>query len=232
MTYWGWSGWTWWQTSSTNVPPAWDDGIEVHPRQIEPPDMALDPLTVAFVRDDYLRAPNGTLEDAFIERAIRASYRAAERVTRRALIPQTWDQVMTGWPIWTGQIVLAKAPVLEVLAISYVDEAGDEQSLTTSPADYAVTIPSGPLAGKATVQPVYGASWPAARELVTVRYRAGYPLLEDESPAVADIPEDITHGRLLMIGEMYKQRSESVHSFNSNPAVIRARDLWIGYRVY
>jgi hypothetical protein len=52
------------------------------------------------------------------------------------------------------------------------------------------------------------------------------------SPAEPSIPEDILHGQLLVIGEMYKLRSLSVHAFNQAPAVLQARNLWNAYRVY
>lgn len=230
MTWW----YPTWVVGTSNPRPGWDAGLTWHLELIEPPDLSLDPLTLAFVRDHHLRVTNGTAEDDYIERLIRTSYRMAERVTRRALLPQTWLQVVSGFPA-AGEIVLQKGPVIEVEAISYVDEDGATQPIPGSPADYDVTIPSGPDAGKATVRPLYGESWPtvrSTREAVMVQFQAGYPLLEGESPAVADIPEDITHGRLLAIAEMYKQRSESVHAFNQNPALIRARDLWIGYRLY
>ena len=236
MSPWGmWSSWPSWLVGPVNntIPARWDYGLRVHKELLEPPDMAADPLTLAFVRDQHLRVTNGTAEDEYIEWLIRTSYRMAERTTRRALIPQTWLQTMDAFP--SGEIVLEVGPVVSIEAFAYIDEAGDEQTITASPADYEFIIPVGPQAGRATLRPIYGASWPTARydpESVQIQYIAGYPLLEDESPAVADIPEDITHGRLLVIGEMYKQRSESVHAFNQNPAMIRARDIWVGYRLY
>jgi uncharacterized phiE125 gp8 family phage protein len=193
---------------------------------------AYEPLTVDYVRDYHLRSPNGNAEDSYIETLIRVARRAAERVTRRALVPQTWRLVMSGFPCG-GPIVVPKPPLQSVTAITYIDEDGVEQTWGGSPLPYEVVAPSGPQARYGLIAPAYEQVWPTTRrqlEAVTVEFIAGYP--ETGSPAEAQIPEDITHGMLLMIGELYKQRSESVHAFNQNPALIRARDLWLGYQVY
>lgn len=195
-----------------------------HLELVEPPetDSLLD---LDIVRDQHLRSPNGTLEDTYIEGLIKTAYRMAERTTRRALAPQTWALVLDRFPC--GEIVLPRAPLLVVDSVAYVDLNGEAQELGGSPAAYQVVAPSGPQAGRGRIRPAYGTSWPSTRaiaEAVTATFQAGY---EDGT-----VPEDITHGMLLVIGELYKQRSESVHAFNQNPALIRARDLWMGYRVY
>lgn len=200
-----------------------------HLELVTPP--AAEPLELAFVRDYHLRSPNGTAEDVYLERLIRAARVMAERTTRRALIDQRWDLLIDNrFPC--GEILLPRPPLIEVEAITYVD--GDAVEQTLAPEAYQVTRPTGPQAGRGRIRPVFGTSWPTTRadaDVVRVTYRAGY-LDETVSPAEANVPEDLVQGMLLVIGEFYKQRSESVHTMGQNPAVIRARDLWLGYRVY
>lgn len=197
-----------------------------HLELVEPP-RPLNVLTVARVRDSHLRSPNGELEDCELERLIAAAYRMAERTTRRALAVQRWRLVMDRFPC--GEIVLPPAPLISVESIDYVDAAGVDQEYAGSPPVYQVTRPTGPQAGRGRIRPAYGTFWPSTRSVpdaVTVEFRAGY------GSGTGSVPDDILHGMLLVIGELYKQRSESVHAFNQNPALIRARDLWLGYRLY
>ena len=211
---------------------AWDDGVDSHLELVTAHDWDADPLTLESVRDDHLRVTNGSVEDDYIASLIKTSYREAEATTWRALLPQTWRLSMSRFPC--QYIELPMPPCIEVSAITYVDEDGALQTWTGSPLPYDVVIPIGPKAGKAEICPAYGEEWPSTRaqaRAVFVTFRAGY-LDESVSPDAPNIPEDITHGRLLMIGELYKQRSDSVHAFNQNPAIIRSRDLWLRYRAY
>ncbi len=214
-------------TSSTNRP--WDDGMYWHLEQSadEAPDFDLDPLTVAFVRDQHLRAPNGALENEYIEWLIRASYRQAEKWTNRALIPQTFRLVMSAFP-W-GDIYVPKAPLISASSIDYVDSGG-AASLAGSPEEFLVITPSGYENKRGRIQPLAGASWPSASspDTVTLTFIAGYPIVD----GVAAIPEDINDARLLWIGERFKQRSLTDHAFNQNKAAIQARAMWMGYRIY
>jgi uncharacterized phiE125 gp8 family phage protein len=211
----------------------WDEGVRWHLEQVEAPDMTLDALSVPFVRDDHLRAANGTAENDYIERLIAVSYQRAERKSWRSILTQDWALVLDRFPC-SGAIVLPRPPLQEVLSIEYVDENGDEQTWSGSPQPYIVSRPSGPTAGKAVIRPAYDQLWPTIRyqpDAVTVTYRAGYP--EIGSPATScDIPEDLQHARLLLIGELYKQRSLSVHAFNQNPAIVQADAIFREYRAY
>lgn len=187
-------------------------------------------LNLAYVRDQHLRSPNGNLEDEKIAKLIETAYRRAERVTQRALAPQTWTLNLDRFPL-CGEIVLPKPPLISVESIVYVDDDGVEQ--TWSDALYTVVAPSGPYAAKGRILPAYDESWPTTRcvpNAVQVTFRCGYS--DGGSPEHHEIPEDIQHGMLLVIGELYKQTSESVHAFNQNPAMIRSRDLFMDYRAY
>lgn len=200
--------------------------------RVTAPDWDTDPLTLAFVRDQHLRVTNGTAEDAWITRAIRSSIVEAEKVTGRLLLTQTWD-----WRIPSPtcrELKINKAPVQSVESITYVDADGVTQPFGGSPAPYELISTSLHTNQKDSIVLNYDEVWMTSRAdlyPVTIRLVLGYPDTA-ESPAVTDIPEDINSGRLLYIGELYKQRSESVQSINNSPAVIRARDLWKRHAVY
>lgn len=189
-----------------------------------------DPVELEFVRDDFLKVASGTVEDDFLSRAIRAATRMAERRTQRALMYQVREVVIDyRFPDVIG---LNHPPVIEVLSVHYIDVDGVDTELDASA--YDVSRPTGPYARCARLTPVFGTTWPTTRaqlDAVTVTYSAGY-LDESQSPAVPNVPDDIVHGILLTVGEMYKVRSESVHVSNQTPALIRARELWDQYRVY
>ncbi len=218
----------------------------------------LDLLSVGFVRDKHLRVPNnGDVEDSYIERLIRSTYGAAERETRRALLPQTRQLVLACFP---GQhhyfyyggfrhrtgIIIPCPPLISVTAIDYIDTDGAAASLDPDD-DIYVSIPKGPQARRGFIIPKpVTANWPATQigypEAVKITYEAGYGL--DGSPAPVGspvdesalpesaVPQEIVSGMLLMSGEMYKQRSESVDTAKLTPALIRAKDIWVSYRAY
>lgn len=201
--------------------------VSWHLELVEPPTM--EPITATEVLTDHLRSANISEEQPYVERLLKTARIMAERSTRRALMPQTWALVMDRFPY--GEILVPRPPLLSIVSIDYIDTEGVEQTLAAD--QYQVSRATGPRAGRGRIRPAYGLSWPTTRsqmDAVTVTFEAGYESVG--SPASPDVPDDIVHGMLLVIGELYKQRSESVHAFNQNPALIRARDIWVGYRVY
>lgn len=206
----------------------WDEGVTWHLELVTPP--AVEPVSLEFVRDDYLRSPNQDAEDKYIATLIKTTRRAAERYTRRALIQQDWDLVLDRFPC--HGIVLPRPPLIDVIDITYLDENGAEQ--TWAPSAYKVSRPVGPNAQKARIQPVYNTFWPTTRvemDAVRVTFRAGY--VKNTSPLEPDVPQDIIEGMLRMMGELYKHRSETYPMVAGQvaPAIIRAHDLWLPYRV-
>lgn len=205
----------------------WDDGITwFSARTVEPEDL---PLSVEYVRDKVLRVANGTFEDTFIEQLIKAATEEAEHWTQRALMPQTWVLRLSGFP-WGG-IALPRPPLIEIESFAYTNGDGDTVALdVVSPADYRI-IPSGHLS-KAQLWPLQDASWPTALshgDSVEITYRAGYEPA-DVSPASAPIPDLILTGICLMVGELYKLRSLSVHTGHNSAAQLQLDRFW--KRVY
>lgn len=209
---------------------AWDSGLRWHLERTSAPNFDQDAIVLGEVRDQHLKVTNGSVEDGWITRAWRVTYRRAEMVTRRPLIPQTWDLVMNRFPCGRAPIVVPKSPLLTVASIVYVDTDGVTRTLTGSPAQFTVIAPNGDNPKRGEIHPLYDETWPSTRDIpdaVSVTFTCGYPLNDQQ---VADVPEDITHGRLLMLGELYKQRSLSVHAFNQNPAIVQADAIWKEYR--
>lgn len=215
----------------------WDHGLTVHDELVEGPDIDnSDTLSLSFVRDQFSRGANGTAEDDYFRHLIKVSYERAEEKTYRALLPQTWDLVLSGFPTVAAlgyRIVFPKPPLQSVTSITYINTSGDETELLDSPSDVQVVKPSGPKAAKGYITPLYGASWPsvlsATPGAVRVRFVAGYPL-SDGSPSSATIPKPIDQARLQLIGEWYKTRSESV--VGTSPALHLAEVIWREYRAF
>lgn len=188
------------------------------------------PVTTSFVADDFLRvASTGGEETDFLTSLIKTVTRQAEKHTGRDLQLQRRALLLDGFPC--GPIRLPHPPVRAIVSITYIDEDGVEQTLSAGA--YALRSTGRDVNREGWVEPVYGTTWPTSRRhlgAVTVTYDTGYS--DGASPEAAAIPTDIIHGMLLMIGELYKQRSESVHAFNQNPSIIRARQFWDRYRIY
>lgn len=178
------------------------------------------PLTVPYVRDQVLRAANGSVEDGHIENLIAAAVAAYERETGKAALAQTWELVLDRFPCGSERIVIPRAPLLAVDSVTYVDTDGTTQNLATSPAEFQ-TIPSGEYV-RGAIAPLYDATWPSTRvqpAAVTVTYRCGHETV-DTFPQMALI------GMCQMIAELYKQRSLSVQDVSTAPSLMGLRDLW------
>lgn len=206
------------------------DGLRRELRVVTPPAWGTS-LDLTFVRDKHLRTANGSDEDEFIDSAIRTSERMAEKTTRRSHLPQTLALVLDRFPYGFAGIRLPRPPVVSIVSIVYVALDGTETTLDASA--YALRVTGRDSNVEGLVVPVYNTCWPQARcevGAVVVTYDTGY--VDAASPSQAEIPEDIQQGQLLVIGELYKQRSESVHAHNQASALIRARDLWLLHRVF
>lgn len=193
----------------------------------------IEPVELDFVRDQHLHALNGNAEDDYIERLIRMARRQGEKVTRRAWVRQTFELTADCFPL-ESCIQIPRPPLQDIESIQYIDADGALQ--TMDPADYKVTRLGVTSNERGRVALAYGQVWPTTRrepDAVVITFRAGYPDLG--SPELPEVPEDLIHGMLLMIGELYKVRSESIHAFNQNDAVIRSslglNALWMKYRV-
>lgn len=178
---------------------------------ITPP--ASEPVTLAEAKL-HLRV-DGTTEDALISSLIVAARQGAEHLTDRALMTQTLELSLDGFP---SVIKLPRPPLVSVTSVKYVDQAGAEQTLVST--DYQLDAASEP----ARLMPAYGETWPTTRNqvnAVTIRYQAGY----------TTVPDQIKSWMLLRIGMLYANR-ESVATGISVAQVPYVDRLLDAYRVY
>lgn len=143
-----------------------------------------------------------TTADPELVALITAARQYAETFTHRALITQTWDYKIDGFP--SDDIWLPRAPLVSVTSVSYVDSNGTTQTWDT--ANYGVDAPAGHECGPGRVIPDYGVSYPSTQQVpnaVTVRFVAGYG-------AAAAVPAGIKAAMKLLIGHWWSNREAVV----------------------
>jgi uncharacterized phiE125 gp8 family phage protein len=139
-----------------------------------------------------------TTDDPLLGILIASARAAAETITRRALLPQTWDLVLDRFPAW--EQVVPKATLRSITSIAYVDTNGTLQTL--DPSAYLVDTSSEP--GRIT--PAFGLVWPIARwqtGAVRIRFVAGYA-------DAASVPACVKNWMLLRIRTLWDNRSQIV----------------------
>lgn len=159
-------------------------------KEITPP--AEEPITASEAKaSPSLRVAVAT-DDTDIAALIKTARLMAETRTMHALVTQTWELVLDGFP--TGGIVVPMPPIQSVTSIKYIDTDGDEQTLGATL--YAVDGDSIP----GLIVPAYGETWPTdVRDQVNavrVRFVAGFG-------AASDVPEDIKSWIKIMVGTLY-----------------------------
>lgn len=177
---------------------------------VTPP--ATEPVTLAEAKL-HLRVDH-TADDALITALITAAREAIEGETTRSLVATSWEKRFAALPLPGAALVLPRAPLLSVSAVTYIDAAGAEQTL--APATYAVDAPAGPHAGFGKLRQAYGATWPTPRDeanAVRVAFTAGY----------ATVPGALRAALLLVLGELYANREAAIAGavIADNPAVAR-----------
>lgn len=137
-------------------------------------------------------------DDTYIGTLITVARQNVEAHLRRALISQTWELVLDGFP--AGMVRLPKPPLASVTSIKYTDVDGVEA--TFSSAKYLVDTDSEP--GRVVLKT--GQTWPAVTlqeaSAVRVRYVAGY------GAAGSAVPQAIRQAILLVIGSLYENRED------------------------
>lgn len=155
---------------------------------------ASEPITLAEAKA-HLRV-DVTDEDSLITALIVAARQAAEHITGRALMTQTWEVAFDEFD--ESGLWLQYPPLVSITSITYLDEDGAPQTLDA--ADYVLNDYDEP----AVIKPAADVSWPATLcqpNVVTVRYVAGYA-------NAAAVPQAIKQWILLRVGSMYAHREE------------------------
>ena len=141
-------------------------------------------------------------EEAYVSALIATARRRVEHDTGLALITQTWRYSLEGFPC-DDRIEIPKGPLQTVTSITYHDE-DLSTSTVFSASNYQVdTDPTyGIIALKST------ASWPTD----TLRPSSGVGILFEcgfgDDPA--DVPDDLRHAMLLLMGHLYEHRETEV----------------------
>jgi uncharacterized phiE125 gp8 family phage protein len=182
---------------------------------VTPP--ASEPLTLAEVKE-FLRVDHSD-DDATLAIFITAARQLCESYTRMALLPTTFEEFFDDFPQYSGdykdEIRLSRSPVSAVTYVKYID--GNETTITANAADYKIDTISRP----ARISPDNG--WFGTYETINavfVRYVAGFA-------NAAAVPAPLKHGMMLVIGDMYENRTDSVKRLPT-----ASEYLWNPYRVF
>ena len=175
--------------------------------QVAPP--ASEPIALEDARrrlhEDALGDPATSAHDPDITAMIKAAREyldGSSGILGRALVPQTWELRLDGFPggrAWPGgaAIDLPLPPLRSVEAVTYLDATGTARTLPAE--DYQVLGLGG--AAAASIVPAFGKTWPSTRlqpESVAVRFVCGY--------ASGQIPEPIVGAMHLLIGHWFENR--------------------------
>lgn len=159
-----------------------------------PPD-GLKPFTLAEAKA-HLRVDDSD-SDSLIASQIGQARSEAEAFLAATIIETVYLYTLDGFP---REIILPTGPVFTdgVVAITYVDSAGDTQTLAV--ADYQVSYGE-----VCRIRPAYSKTWPATRpqmDAVTVEYKAGWA-------DSADVPAAIKSAVAMILGHLYEHRQLS-----------------------
>lgn len=127
---------------------------------------------------------DSTAEDVYIGTLVSAARAEVERITGLALVLQTWDMALDGFPVGGRDIVLKKGPLISVSSITYYDDDLSTSTVFSSSSYQADTIKLPPR-----IALKYGETWPTdllrQSSGVVIRFKAGY-----EVPFTADASAD------------------------------------------
>lgn len=154
----------------------------------------------------WIDAPEGKLGRALIAQTLELRLMhfshmfSHENMLEHGFVDRGW--VSHGHPHQFETTIRLPCPnLIGVDSVSYTDTDGNPQTL--DPSGYRVFG----VGGRGHVAPAYGQAWPAARfepEAVRIRFQAGYG---DEAE---DVPENIRHAILLLVGHLYENREAEV----------------------
>lgn len=159
-------------------------------------------------------------DDTLITSLIGAATEAAEHMTGRSLLAQTWELSLNAFPT---EFELTRVPVSAITSINYTDTAGATQTLASTA--YALAQDD---FGFALILPTYNTVWPVSRGdvgNVKVTYVAGYA-------NAAAVPAGIKQWILLQIGAMYASRESEtismgqVHKLGFVDALLSRYKVW------
>ena len=175
---------------------------------VTPP--AIEPVGLVDAKS-YLRidTTNDVIEDAYVDSLIRVAREFCEDTQHRALITQTWEMGLPGFPLSSsnsltgdkrGSIIeIPKGRLQTVDSITYKDTAGVVITLTPE-VDYAVSNRG--ILGR--VCPPFGKIFPLAilypLDPVVIKFTCGY------GDDAADVPGKVIQAMYMLISHWYENR--------------------------
>lgn len=159
---------------------------------------------------------DGGDSDSRIEGWLRGIVSNLEKRIQQCLIRQEWQAVL---PCFPPSIALPH-PVLDVVSVSYIDEAGAERELPSS----AVRLVRGQYT--TLLKPARGQAWPATLqddEAVRVVVHCGY----GDTPA--DVPDDL---KLYILAKLVEQFDPATGTERETPRTSYIDNLLDQYRSY
>lgn len=146
-----------------------------------------------------------TTQDPRLTGLIVAVRDRAELGTNRALITQTWDYVLDGFPA-DGYIEIPRPPLVSVTYVKYVDMAGVLQTMTVN-TDYVVQAPAGPRCLRGRIALPFASVWPVPLPQmgsVTIRFVCGY------GASGSFVPAMLRQAMLLDLGTLHAASGDAV----------------------
>lgn len=126
-----------------------------------------------------------------VEGFVAAATAMLEAELRRAIGRQTLVCHLDAWP--AQRLALPRPPAVTVVEVTFVDAAGETQ--TVDPMIYRLAA-----GGVLVTRP--GKAWPVALEEISIKYLAGYD----------PVPADLKLAVLMLAAELYANRGEAIRS--------------------
>jgi uncharacterized phiE125 gp8 family phage protein len=158
-----------------------------------------EPVTVEEARS-HCRI-DGNQDDEMLFALTKAAREYAEAYTGRSFVSTTWELRVDQFPLY---FELPKGPLASVTSITYIDIAGNTQTLSAN--SYQVVNDSGPFAQPGMIFQAYNQTWPSSRghiNDVRIRYVAGYG-------TPSDVPPAIKAAIKLMTAHLYENREATL----------------------
>lgn len=157
---------------------------------------AIEPVTTAEAKA-HLRVDIAD-DDTLIDNLVKAAREQAESFTGRALLTQTWEYALDGFPA-ENHIDLPKPPLQSVTSVTYYDTDGAAHTFAAT--SYYVDKSMEP--GRLVLD--YGETWPSetlrpSSGAVVIKFKAGY------GDAATTVPQSIRQAILLLVGHWYEAR--------------------------
>lgn len=145
-------------------------------------------------------------DDEFIERLIRAARGCIDgpQGIGIAMVAQQWRMSLDAMP---PRIWIPMGPVLSIEGLTYLDDAGDRQTLDAECYTWRKELFG------ARIKPVFNGAWPVVRcdyDSVQVTFTAGFEGTGDSPPSLDNVPEALRHAMAMLVGHWYENRQTSV----------------------